>query len=181
MSKAKNRKWIHFLLWGLMILYLFIAPVIKDRKTIVIGKPVEVEGAQVVQSDRIRSAVNRLSEARVDGQLVYRVQGWSFIVDDMDQTNYDIFLVFSNDKTLYFFETTPKKRSDVEEAYPEVEIDLTNSGFDAFIAKETMANGRYVIGMLYRNKSSGEFTYSHTDRILVKTINDIQMEEADPE
>jgi len=181
MTKAKNRKWIHFLLWGLMILYLFIAPVIKDRMTIVIGKPVEVEGAQVMDTDRIRAAVNRLSEARVDGQLVYRVQGWSFIVDDMDQTHYDIFLVFSNDKTLYFFETTPKKRSDVEEAYPEVEIDLTNSGFDAFIAKETLDNGRYGIGMLYRNKTSGEFTYSRTDRTLVKTINDIQMEEAGPE
>lgn len=181
MSKTKNRKSIHFLLWGLMILYLFIAPVIKDRMTIVIGKPVEVEGAQVVDSDRIRSAVNRLSEARVDGQWVYRVQGWSFITDDMDQTNYDIFLVFSNDKNFYFFETTPKKRSDIEEAYPEVEIDLTNSGFDAFIAKETIANGRYEIGMLYRNKTSGEFAYSRMDRTLVKTINDIQMEEAGPE
>ncbi|HOW91707.1 MAG TPA: hypothetical protein PK883_05255 [Anaerolineaceae bacterium] len=181
MSITKNRKSIHFLLWGLMILYLFIAPVIKDRVTIVIGKPVEVEGAQVVDSDRIRSAVNRLSEARVDGQWVYRVQGWSFITDDMDQTNYDIFLVFSNDKNFYFFETTPKKRSDIEEAYPEVEIDLTNSGFDAFIAKETIANGRYEIGMLYRNKTSGEFAYSRMDRTLVKTINDIQMEEAGPE
>jgi len=149
--------------------------------TIVIGKPVEVEGAQVMDTDRIRSAVNRVSEARVDGQIVYRVQGWSFIVDDMDQTHYDIFLVFSNDRNLYFFETTPKKRSDVEVAYPEVEIDLTNSGFDAFIAKEMMANGRYGIGMLYRNKTSGEFTYTRTGRTLVKTINDIQMEEADPE
>jgi len=99
----------------------------------------------------------------------------------MDQTNYDIFLVFSNDKNFYFFETTPKKRSDIEEAYPEVEIDLTNSGFDAFIAKETIANGRYEIGMLYRNKTSGEFAYSRMDRTLVKTINDIQMEEAGPE
>ena len=176
MSKTKNKRWIHFLLWGLMILYLFIAPVIKDRMTIVIGKPVAVEGALLEETDNIRAMVDRISEAKVEGQWVYRVQGWSYIMDDMDQSNYEVFLAFSSEDNRYFFATTPYKRTDVEAAFPEVEIDLTNSGFNAFIAKPMMTSGNYEIGLLYRNKTSGEFTYYRTDKKLVKTINDIQME-----
>lgn len=159
-----------------MILYLFVAPVIKDRMTIVIGKPVEVEGAVIEETDNIRAMVDRISEAKVDGQWVYRLQGWSYILDDMDQANYEVFLVFSDENNRYFYATTPYKRTDVEAAFPEVEIDLTNSGFDTFISKPMMASGNYEIGLLYRNKTSGEFTYYRTDNILVKTINDIQME-----
>lgn len=175
MSKANNKKWVHFLLWGLMILYLFIAPVIKDRMTIVIGKPVGVEDAVLEETDNIQGMVDRISEAKVDGQWVYRVQGWSYIKNDMDQANYDVFLVLTNEDNRYFFATTPYKRSDVENAFPEIEIDLTNSGYDTFIAKETLANGNYNIGLLYRNKTTGAFTYIRTDKLLIKTINDIQM------
>ena len=176
MSKNNNKRWIHFVLWGLMILYLFIAPVIKDRMTIVIGKPVAVEGALLEETDNIRAMVDRISEAKVDGQWVYRVQGWSYIMNDKDQANYEVFLVFTDENNRYFFATTPYKRSDVEDAFPEIEIDLTNSGFNSFIAKPMMVSGIYEIGLLYRNKTSGEFTYYRTDKMLVKTINDIQME-----
>jgi len=158
-----------------MILYLFVAPLIKDRMTIVEGKPVSVEGAVLEETDNIRAMVDRITEAKVDKQWVYRVQGWSYIMDDMDQANYDVFLVFTDQDHRYFFATTSYKRSDVESAFPEVEIDLTNSGFDMFIAKELMANGNYDVGLLYRNKTTGAFTYYRTDKILVKTINDIQL------
>ena len=160
-----------------MILYLFIAPVIKDRMTIVLGKPVDVEVEALTETDHIIANIDRISEARVEGQWVYRVQGWSYILTDKDQANYEVFLVFTNEKDRYFFATTQYKRLDVKTAFPDVEIDLTNSGFNSFIAKPMMDSGIYDIGLLYRNRTTGEFTYYRTDKVLVKTINNIKMED----
>jgi len=176
-APSKNRKWIHVLLWGVMILYLFIAPVIKDKVTIVTGKPVNVAGVTLESSDNIVGMVDRMTEAKVDGQWVYRFQGWSYIKTDMEQANYDVYLVFANEGNQYIYATTPYSRADVEAAFPEVESDLSNSGFDTVVAKELMANGTYDVGLLYKHKTSGAATFQLMDKVLIKTINDIKLED----
>jgi hypothetical protein len=175
-KKKKTGVWVHFLLWGVMVLFLFVAPEVKDRVTIVIGKPVSVEATLPESTDVMRYMVDRLSEVKIDGQRLYRVQGWSFLPDETSQPQYEIYFVLVSDRNRYTFKTTPDKRTDVELAFPEVEADLSKSGYDVLIARETLDVGQYDIGILYLEPNSGETIFQTTDSRLIRTMNKILLE-----
>jgi hypothetical protein len=172
--KAKNKTWIHVVLWGIMILYLFIAPPIKDKLTIVEGKPVAMSGVSLESAGIIRDSIDKFNEVKIGKQMLYRVIGWSFIENDVKQTDYDVYLVLNSENHTYFFPTVRGNRDDVEKAFPEIKADLSKSGFTALIAKDTMKNGEYRVGFLYKNKTSGETIYQSTEEHMLKTLNTIQ-------
>lgn len=172
----KHKTWIHLLFWGVMLLYLFISPLIKDELTIVNGKPVSMDGVSLVSSDLIKYDIDRVIKSTVDGQILHQVQGWSFIDDDSDQSLYDIAIVLSSDRSTYFFPTMPVSSVELMKAFPEVKVDLSNSGFVCLIAKETLKSGTYDIGILYTEKSSGKTYYRLTNSTLIKTYNQLQLQ-----
>lgn len=172
--KAKSKPWIHLVLWGVMILYLFIAPPIKDRLTIVEGKPVDMGEVSLESQDIIRYTIDKFNEVKSGRQMLYRAIGWSFIEEEVKQTDYDVFFVLSSDQATYFFPTIRGDREDVEKAFPEIVSDLSKSGFTALIARETMKNGEYRVGFLYKNKTSGKTIYQSTEKWMVKTLNKLQ-------
>jgi len=175
--KFKNKYWVHIVLWGAMILFLFIAPPIKDKLTIVEGKPVDLGDVSLESAGIIRFNIDKISEVKSGKQMLYRVIGWSFIEEDVKPTNYDVFLVLSSADETYFFPTIRGEREDVEKSFPEFTVDLTQSGFTVFIARELMKNGEYRIGFLHKDNESGETIYQATEQYLVKTLNKINLSE----
>jgi len=175
--KVKSKAWIHVVLWGLMVLYLFIAPPIKDKLTIKEGKPVDLGNVTLASSESIRYNIDKISEVKLGKQLLYRVIGWSFIKRDVKQTDYDVYLVLSSENHTYFFPTRRGNREDVEKAFPDLAADLSQSGFTAFIAKDTMKKDEYRVGFLFKHKTSGEMVYQSTDERLEKTFNRIKIVE----
>ena len=175
--KFKNKYWVHIVLWGAMILFLFIAPPVKDKLTIVEGKPVDLGIVSLESAGIIRFNIDKTSEVKSGRQMLYRVNGWSFIEEDVKQTNFDVFLVLSSAEDTYFFATIRGERDDVEKAFPEFTSDLSKSGFTALIAKELMKNGEYRIGFLHKDTASGEAIYQTSEKYLVKTLNKINLSE----
>lgn len=176
-KKSKNRGWVHFLLWGLMILFLFIAPGVKDRLTIKEGKPVALEPGTLAPTGTVRYAIDKFDQIKSQNQMLYRVIGWSFLESDPDQSKYIIYLVCKNARNTYYFLTTSGERADVEAAFPDFSGDLSNSGFTTLISKDTMKNGVYEVGFLYQDQMSGIFFYDATDAVLSKTMNNIQLDQ----
>jgi len=174
---VKSKAWVHVVVWGLMILYLFIAPPIKDKLTIKEGKPVDLGNVTLESSESIRYNIDKISEVKLGKQLLYRVIGWSFIERDVKQTDYDVYLALSSEDHTYFFPTRRGNRGDVEKAFPEIEADLTMSGLTAFIAKDTIKKDEYRVGFLFKHKTSGEMIYQSTDERVVKTFNSIKVVE----
>ena len=176
-KKKKTRVWVHFLLWGVMVLFLFAAPEIKDRLTIVKGKPVAIEPGNQQSEGQIRYAIDKFDQVKIDNQMLYRAIGWSFIESDPDQAKYEVYLVCRNDHQSYHFLTIPGDRADVESAFPDFAGDLSKSGFNVLIAKDTMKNGTYEVGFLYVDTQSGAAYYTPATAVLHKSFNDIQLEQ----
>ncbi len=65
--------------------------------------------------------------------------------------------------------------SKIRQTFKDVDIVLQNSGFKANIAKETLKSGTYNIGILYRNKISGDTYYQITNAQLLKTPNNLKL------
>lgn len=176
-KKPANRTWVHVLLWGLMLLFLFIAPEVKDRVTIVKGKPVVIEPGNPQTEGQIRYSIDKFDQVKIENQMLYRAIGWSFIESDPDQSKYEVYLVCRNEHDSYNFLTIPGDRADVESAFPDFAGDLSKSGITALIARDTMKNGTYKVGFLFRNTQSGEVYYTTTTAVLRKTYNDIQLDQ----
>lgn len=173
--KHIRKRWIHILIWLLMILYLTISPNIIDQIMITEGKPIQYSVVSLEPSDIIRYSVDRLDSITINGQNIFNIWGWSFITTDKEQANYEIFLVLESNKIKYYFLTKSYERAELQTAFKDVDIVLQNSGFKANIAKETLKSGTYNIGILYRNKISGDTYYQITNAQLLKTPNNLKL------
>ena len=163
----------HIFLWAGMLLFLFIAPLIKDRFTIVNGLPVEMNITLPAATEAIQIRVEKLGPYKRDGQYFHLASGYTFLDGSLPQDNYEKFLIFRNDNRIYYFSTNSYPRKDVQPAFPEVESDLSQSGFHAYIAKEKMPNGIYEVGVLYRNLATGELAYRSSNQNIQKTYNQL--------
>jgi len=175
-AKKRRAIWIHLGFWGLMLVYLLVAPVVEAKFFISEGKPVEVEGAVLENTNLIRHAIDKVSAVWLHGEKVYRVVGWSFLSTATDLSQHEIYLVLDSGSKAYFFPTTPTKRGDIQKAFPDITMDLTYAGFSANIAKETIGRGTYVVGFLYVDKTSGEMTYQESAKMITRTPNTLRLE-----
>lgn len=160
-----------------MILYLFIAPSIKDHFTVQKGKPVLLDEVSHESSDLIRFGFGSMIKSRQAGQILHQVQGWSFIDNGVDQNSYDVFLVLTSQSSKYYYPVMMKGSVNLNKGFPDVKIDLSNSGFNCLIAQETLKNGTYDVEILFKEKSSGRSYYSLTSKILIKTFNNILLQD----
>lgn len=175
MNKPK-KIWIYLIILVALVSFFLVLPRIIDNIKVTEGVPLEMEPVTLEETDFIRYTVDRLDPITVNGQNIYYLWGWSFPTTDLDQTNYEIYLVFKSDKAEYYYLTESFERLDLQKAFPEVEIDLSNSGFKAFIAKEKIEVGQYDIGIIYKNKSDGTTYYQLTNKEIVRTPNTFTLE-----
>ncbi len=169
--KNKPRAWIHFVILGILIVYLIIAPIIEMRYFLTEGKSVKLSGELPESVEQIRYAVDKMDEVTLHGERVYKIWGWSFLAEEPDQSKYDIFLVLRSGRKAFFFPATPSRRTDLNKAFPDAGIDLLYSGFHTYIAQDTLNGRNYQIGFLYVDKASGERYYQSTTKRIIRTPN----------
>jgi len=171
--KIKRATWIHIALFATLILYLVIAPLIEVKFFIRQGKPVQLTGAIPEPTDQINHAVDTAKEIFLQGEKIYRVNGWSFLTTATDLADYDIYFILNSPRRDYVYPAAPSGRRDVPRAFPDVKLDLANSGFVVFIARDTLPIGKYRISLLYQHKATGERVYQKTQRLLERTPNQL--------
>jgi len=171
--KLKRNTWIHIALFAAMLLYLVIAPLIEVRFFIDQGKPVQLTGAIPDPTEQINHAVDECKEVVFQGEKIYRVNGWSFLTTAADLADYEIYLVLNSPRKNYFYLTNPVRRRDIPRAFPDAKLDLTNSGYVLFMARDALPVGEYRISLLYQHKGTGERIYQKTQRMIVRTPNQL--------
>ena len=80
--EAFTKIWLHTLLWVLMILYFLFAPDVFTLFFTQNGKPVQTDVSIPAESDRIHFVIEDLAPYVKDGEHLYELIGWSFIVLD---------------------------------------------------------------------------------------------------
>lgn len=171
--KSKRNIWIHIALLAAMLLYLVIAPLVEVRFFIDQGKPVQLAGAIPDPTEQINHAVDECKEVVFQGEKIYRVNGWSFLTTANDLAEYDVYFVLNAAHHDYSYLTVPGGRRDVPRAFPDVKLDLSNSGFVVFLSRDALPAGEYRISLLYQHKGTGERIYQKTQRMIVRTPNQL--------
>jgi hypothetical protein len=175
---------IHFVLWAMAILYLLFSPAFQYRfLSQEVGKPPEVLNAPPKENGEIKYNLESLiywSIDRVADQEgeTYAFMGWAFINESpqIQQAEYDRFVVVYNESNTYLFPMKVYPRPDVQKAFQDLGLgDLKSSGFNAIISKNALKVGEYKIGLLFRSKENGTSYYTVTTKILERTPNHLQL------
>ena len=165
----------HILVWLFMLGYLTFAPDLYVRFVLKNGKPIQFQEKLPAATDMISFWVDRIDPVVSQGQVLYNLWGWAFLREEPDQSQYERFIVLRSDSQNYYFLAQTNERLDVEEAFPELTIDVSNSGFSTLIAKDAIRPGSYHIGIIFRHQSGNFIYFAATENVLVRTPNQLQL------
>lgn len=171
-----KKHWFHILIWLFMVGYLIFAPGLYFRFVLKNGKPVQFqEKLPAPATDLISFWVDRADPFVSQGEVLYNMLGWAFLREESDQSQYERFIVLRSDVREYYFPVQIKERLDVQEAFPDLTIDVSNSGFSTFIAKDAIRPGSYHIGIIFRDRRASDFIHVLiTKDMLVRTANQLK-------
>jgi hypothetical protein len=171
---------LHILLWVFMILYFVFAPEIFTLAFNQNGKPVQVNASIPAESDRIHFVIEDLAPYVKDGENLYELIGWSFIVPD-EGISPEVFIreiVLVSDERNYFFSVrSGRRKPDIPSRFNNIDIDLDSLGLSMLVADDMIKPGKYRIGIVFRNTSDGSaFYWDKPIYYLVKTPNTVRLE-----
>ncbi len=102
-------------------------------------------------------------EASGSGE-VYLLQGYSFVAGS-DNACYEKRLLLERDKRLYSVAAQPVVRRDVEENLPD-QINVGMTGFCQLLGSGDLPAGSYRVGVMAKDRCSGQKLYTWTNRYL---------------
>jgi len=177
-SKFLHNAWPYLLIWGVMGLYLIVAPGVYNHFFVHEGKPVQVNANLPAKVNESQSFVDRLDVNNEEGGI-YQLFGWAFLTVDkkIPASAYQRQVVLLTEKGNSVFAAAAFRRTDVQIAYKNLGMDVNLSGISALINSNTLKPGIYRIGYIYKNIKSGNTYYIDTGRCLQRTANKFSLED----
>ena len=168
------------LLWAVMFFYFIFAP---DLYTLVVtqnGKPLPADSNIPAESDTINFVIEDLVPYVKDGENLYELIGWSFIIPE-EGVSTDLFVreiaLISTEKTYFFSVRSGHREPELPKKFADLDIKFDTLGLSALIAEDTIRPGKYRIGMVFRNTSDGSALYRDKPTYyLIKTPNTLHLE-----
>ena len=176
MLRTLSRKyWLHIFLWAVMLVYFVFGPDWVTLAFIKTGKPLQTDGMIPVESDRITFVVENLETYIKEGKNLYNLYGWAFILPEKGQAvdSFQREIVLVSDKKIYFFQVVSEYRNPAPQSvFAEAAIDLNTLGFNTLIAEDGIKPGKYRVGIIFRNPSTGlAYYWDKPAHYLIKTPN----------
>jgi hypothetical protein len=158
-QKTIQKLWMHIIIWGGMICYLFIAHDLYVYFFLQgsLGQPVEYILQVPEFSEEIKYRISRLDY--IDNDL-YALTGWAQYKTKNQSKQYNRYVVLSSDELKYYF---PIKNPDKK--------------FYIYISKQFINVGEYEVSFLFVHKDVKKAVYLDTNQIIVRTPNFLVLEE----
>ena len=170
-----RKYWLHIFLWAVMLVYFVFGTDLVTFAFTKTGKPIETDGVIPIESDRITFVVEDLETYIKDGKSLYNLYGWAFILPEKGQgtDSYQREIVLASVKKIYFFQVESEYRNPGPQSlFAEADVDLNTLGFNTLIAEDSIQPGKYRIGIIFRNPSTGlAYYWDKPAHYLVKTPN----------
>jgi hypothetical protein len=163
-----------------MVLYFAFAPDLFVYLFIKNGKPLQTGTNLPAESDRIHFVIEDLSPYRKDGENLYQLIGWSFILPE-EGTSSDLLVpevvLVSGERTYFFSATTGYRKPKIPGKFADLDLNYDRLGLSVLIAEDVIKPGKYRIGVVFRNTSNGSAFYRDKPAYyLVKTPNTLHLE-----
>ena len=174
-----RKSWFHILVWVAMLIFFIFAPDLFSLVFTKNGKPLQTDNAIPAESDQITFAIDGFEPYVKDGEKLYRLYGWAVILPG-DSMSTDLFvreIILMSDERKYFFSVKSGYRNpNLPREFANVEVELETLGYSVLIAEDVIKPGKYRIGVVFRNISTGSaFYWDKPAHYLVKTPNTLSL------
>ena len=143
---------VHIVLWILMFFYFVFAP---DLFTFVFtrnGKPLQIDGDLPTESNRIHLVIENLVPYVKDGENLYELIGWSFMLPEegisSDLLVPEIALV-SDQRNYFFSARTEFRKPEIPSKFADIDINYDTLGLSVLIAEDAIKPGKYRIAVIF--------------------------------
>lgn len=163
-----------------MLLYLLFAQDLHTYFFLEQGKPARVDESLPKEMKEITLKVDGLDQVILQKEELYTLWGWAFLESDtaLPPHMYKREIVLTSGSKTYFFSTNSVERLGVQDAFEELNLDLTQSGFSTLISKDVLPLGEYRVGMIFIDPSTGSAYYSDKPRVvLLREPNGLSLSE----
>lgn len=171
---------LHIFLWVVMLAYFMFGPDLLAFAFTKTGQPLRTDGAIPAESNRITFVLEDLGSYTKDGKNLYTLYGWAFIAPQGGETANSFVREISlvSEERVYIFSVLSGYRNPGPQSlFAGAAVDLNTLGFNALIAEDTIKPGKYRIGIIFRNPSSGSAFYADKPlHYLIKTPNTLRLE-----
>lgn len=164
----KNK--FHILVWIVMLIYLNAAYGLYSL-FLSKGRPVSFDLESSVKTKQIKYSIDSFNNKASYDIL----SGWAVLTEEHDQSQYERLIMLQSDTKTYFFPLTSTKRPDLQKIFKKSKIDVQKAGFNAHISSNFIQPGSYLIGIVFRLKTSNVSYYIVTDRLILRTPNHFQL------
>jgi len=177
--KFFKKNWFHLFIWAAMFVNLIFAPnlvaVVSTR-----GKPLHTQASIPAESDQISFVVEGVEASFRDGQNLWKLYGWAFILPpkDIAADSFVREIILISDERTYAFSVDPVARIPGPQSYfNDLGVSTNTLGFSALILNQSIKAGKYRLGIIFRNDADGVAYYSDKPAYyLVKSPNTIRLE-----
>ena len=178
--KLFKKSWIHIFIWAVMVVYFVVFPDMYTRAVTKDGKPRQIENIPR-ESDRITFVVDGFVPDKKNGQSIYILFGWAFIVpgeNEMHATTFVREVVLISEGARYSFPVMSNyRRPKLPDKFADMKLDRQTLGYSSLIADDLIEPGKYRVGIVFRNEATGEAYYRDKPvYYLIKTPNTIRLE-----
>jgi hypothetical protein len=144
-----------------------------------VGKPLESDSIPG-ESNRVIFGLDGLGPYSKDGEKVYNLFGWALLTPQEGESTEPLVreVVLTSGEDKYFFPVIPVYRSRPSvDKLAGMKLDLDHLGFYALIDHNRIKPGRYRVGLIIRDPSSGAAYYRDKPLYyLIKTPNSLDLE-----
>jgi hypothetical protein len=174
MAKFLRKAWPHLLVLGIAVIFVLIAPSVYMRYFVTKGKPISLELPP--ETRQVQYNIEKLNA--YDEQGTYLLQGWAFLTLDkaIPSGEYEREVVLFSGTGYQIYPAEITTRTDVQDFFSDLGMNLSLSGFQALFAKDTIALGTYNIGLVFKHVSNGTTLLVRTNRCITRTPNHLLLE-----
>lgn len=173
--KKADRYKIHFAIVLTMAVYILLTPAFYANHFIKYGKPIKLNEQLPFTSDDILFTIDSNESIIIDGQQFQQIIGWAILVNELDQSKYEKYVVLNSETRTYLFKPETMERPDIQNKYKNQKIDVLSSGFRALISFDNLNPGTYNIGLMFREPTDNKVYYSVSNQYLIRTPNHVSM------
>jgi len=116
---------------------------------------------------KITFYIDGLSSTTSAEQTQYQLVGWAFLPENADSTRFERLIVLKSATRTYYLQASVAQRPDVQKAYQDLGMDLTDSGFTVYFSEDSITPDRYSIGILFISGNGQPIEYTPANHDLV--------------
>lgn len=172
-------KWVwknktHLLIWAVLLIYLLTARDLYTAFFLRDGKPIAEAALPGEEFGNIVMNVDRLQAGYYDGEDLYILSGWVFDPTIKDSGQFRKKLVLHSAREDLVFLADSLYRSDLNNALPQYEMDLSRAGFQVVLSKDVLRMDNYRIGFILEDADGNRRTYRFVDKYIEREPNNLR-------